>query len=247
MSEALDIDDTLRDWPYQPGVISARLVRAADGREVLQMRVEMGLLQMEIRNRPDGTRPGDRPTYLNHLLHEASEQGRDFELDEEQRCEVDREFLQFYHRRICWLALREFQRAVQDAEHTLALMDFVADHSSDEDWVLSHQQYRPLVLFHRTEAASLAVLEDSGAEAAIEEIDQGINRIHEFFRGADDDDEQFDERGTVQQLLQLREWIRQHYQIGRTLAEQLADAVAAEQYELAAKLRDRIARRQPKS
>ena len=54
MSESQDIDQILKDWPYQPGVISARLVRAGDGREVLQMRIEMGLLQLETTGRPDG-------------------------------------------------------------------------------------------------------------------------------------------------------------------------------------------------
>ncbi len=49
-----DLDDILQDWPYQPRTVSARLVRAADGREVLQMRVDMGVLQMETSGRPDG-------------------------------------------------------------------------------------------------------------------------------------------------------------------------------------------------
>ena len=41
-SEQYDIDFVFRQWPYQPGVISARLVKAGDGREVLQMRIENG-------------------------------------------------------------------------------------------------------------------------------------------------------------------------------------------------------------
>src|SRR5690348_9843892 len=57
MARRHDIDRVLQEWPYQPGEISARLVRAADGREVVQMRVEMGLLQLETDGRPDGTRP----------------------------------------------------------------------------------------------------------------------------------------------------------------------------------------------
>ena len=38
----------------------------------------------------------------------------------------------------------------------------------------------------------------------------------------------------------MRESVRQRYDVGRTLDEQLADAVLAENYELAAKLRDRM-------
>ncbi len=60
MRNRQDIDEVLRDWPHELGSISARLVQANDGRQVLQMRVEMGLLQMETTDRPDGQRPGDR-------------------------------------------------------------------------------------------------------------------------------------------------------------------------------------------
>jgi protein-arginine kinase activator protein McsA len=38
--------------------------------------------------------------------------------------------------------------------------------------------------------------------------------------------------------------MREEYRVGKTLAEQLADAVAAEEYERAARLRDEIAKRQ---
>ena len=54
MARRKDIDSLLRAWPYEPGQVSARLVKASDGREVLQMRVEMGILQMEVAGRPDG-------------------------------------------------------------------------------------------------------------------------------------------------------------------------------------------------
>ena len=99
---------------------SARVVRAADGREVLQMRVEMGLLQLEIDGRPDGQRPGGADSYFDYLVKIAAKAGDHFELSPEQCTEADREFMQFYHRRVCWLALREFRRAAADADHTLA-------------------------------------------------------------------------------------------------------------------------------
>ncbi|HEX5442946.1 MAG TPA: DNA helicase UvrBC, partial [Pirellulales bacterium] len=148
MAKRFDIDRILQDWPYEPGEISARLVRAADGREVLQMRVEMGLLQMETSGRPDGTEPEGAETYFDHLTALAAQEGDGFVLSTEQCSEADREFMQFYHRRICWLALREFRRAANDADHTLAFMDFVREHSPAEEWMLSHDQYRPFVLFH---------------------------------------------------------------------------------------------------
>ncbi len=242
MSDRQDIDHVLREWSYQPGVISARLVRAENGRELLQMRIEMGLLQMETSGRPDGQRPEGAETYLDQLIQESFGQGESAQLNEDQCFEVDREFLQYYHRRICYLALREFDRAVTDADHTLALMDFVAEHSPEPDWTLSHEQYRPFVLFHRTQAAAMAKLKGSAAEAAIEEINRGLDRIRQAFVTMQVE-ERFDEDELVAQLIELKESLRQEYQLGQTLAEQLSDAVANEEYERAARLRDEISRR----
>ncbi len=243
MARRLDIDRLLQEWPYEPGEISAHLVKAVGGREVLQMRVEMGVLQLETTGRPDGERPGGLSTYFDLLQQVAAEEGNDvFVLDGEQCAEADREFMQYYHRRVCWLALREFRRAAVDAEHTLGLMDFCRDHSPSEEWTLSHEQYRPFVLFHRTQAATLARLEEEGAEAAMQEINGGLNEFHDLFVQYDAE-EQFDDDDLVCRLQELRDTLRQQYKVKPTLAEQLAQAVADEQYELAAKLRDELSRR----
>jgi hypothetical protein len=243
MSQHYDIDFIFRQWPYQAGVISARLIRARDGREVLQMRIEMGVLQMETAGRPDGQRPGGMDTYLDLLRSQVHDETGPFVLSEEQCLEIDREFLQFYHRRICCLALREFDRAVADADHTLALMDFVSAHSPDPEWTLSHERYRPFVHFHRTQAAALARLEQGGPEAAIEEIDAGLERLRAAFL-ATEADHAFEQDELVTQLTELKASLRKEYNVGPTLGEQLAEAVAAEEYERAARLRDEIARRQ---
>ena len=74
----------------------------------------------------------------NLLVKQTLSEDEPFLLTEDQCLEVDRELLQFYHRRICFLALREFRRAVGDADHTLSLMHFAAEHSPNQQWALSH-------------------------------------------------------------------------------------------------------------
>lgn len=243
MARRQHIDGILRDWRYDPRTLNVRVVKGDDGRRVLQMRVDMGLLQLESEGRPDGERPGGSETYYDFLVGLSMSRGKSFELDEEQRDEVDREFVQFYHRRMCWLRLQEYRRAVQDADHTLGLMDFCKKHSPDEQWTLSHEQYRAFVLFHRIQAAALAELEDHRPEVAVQEVNLGLERMRQVFSDHGFE-EVFDEDELVTRLSELRESIRQQYDVGATLEEQLATAVANEQYELAAQIRDQIARRE---
>lgn len=245
MRHSQHIDELLQNWQFDPSSVNARLVKGNDGREVIQMRIDMGVLQLETRGRPDGTRPEGTETFYDYLTSQVVLDGDSYVLSEDDCAEVDREFVQFYHRRICWLQLNEFERAVEDADHTLGLMDFCRDHSPDEAWTLSHEQYRRFVLFHRTQAAALAQLNSGdGPEAAIHEINQGLDSINAFFEEFEAE-EDFDDDELVARLKEMREDVRNRYEVGRTLHEQLADAVASEQYELAARLRDELARRSP--
>ncbi len=238
------IDRILEDWPFDPEAVMVRRVTGGDGREVLQMRIEMGVLQLETAGRPDGTTPFGASTVYDHLLEQAMQEGL-FELTPELCVEIDREFVQYYHRRVCWLRLHEYRRAVEDADHTLGLMDFCREYSDDEEWVLAHEQYRPFVLFHRTQAAALAALEQDGPEAAIIEVNTGLDRLRQFFEQYEVDvDESFESDELVTRLIEVRESLRETFEIGLTLEEQLAEAVAKEQYERAAELRDELARRQ---
>jgi excinuclease UvrABC helicase subunit UvrB len=88
----------------------------------------------------------------------------------------------------------------------------------------------------------MLALQESGAEAAIETINRGLDEMRAVFAkfGAE---EQFDQDGLVSQLAAMKESLREEYRVGKTLAEQLNDAVAAEEYERAARLRDQIAQR----
>jgi hypothetical protein len=243
MPSSQDIDSVIEGWDYVPGEVNARRITASNGRELLQMRVDMGLLQMEIDLRPDGIRPHGAETYFDYLVGEVVREGEEFELSSEQCTESDREFVQYYHRRLCWLSLREYGSAVKDAEHSLAFMDFVREHSPDEEWILSHEQYRPFVLFHRIQAGALAALDDDGPGLAIAEINRGLDSFRDLFLQYDAED-QFDTDELVIRLRDMRESVRKRYELGNTLDEQLAEAVKSENYELAAQLRDQMHQKQ---
>ena len=246
MATPRDIDVLLKGWDFQSGEVNARLVKARNGRDVLQMRIDMGVLQLETELRPDGLRLHGAETYYDYLVGEVIREGDLFRLTKEQCVEADREFVQYYHRRLCWLSLREYRRAATDADHSLAFMDFVREHSPDDDWTLSHEQYRPFVLFHRVQATALAALEETGPESAISEINSGLEQFKNLFARYDAID-QYPDDELVRRLQEMRENVRQRYEVGRTLDEQLVEAVQSENYELAAKLRDRMRHHPPES
>jgi hypothetical protein len=245
-----NLDHLLKAWPFTEGEVLVRCIAGDDGRELLQMRVDLGVLQLETRGRPDGQQPEGFETYYDYLIATAFAEGEGFQLSEQQCMEVDREFYQFYHRRVCWLALKKYSAAMRDAEHTLALMDFTSANTPDPEWAQLHEQYRPFVLFHKIQAEALVGLQRSAPHAAIQTLDRGLAEVERLFEGRGAG-EYFEEDPFVLKLREMREAVFEHYRVEPTLedptpfqlslAEQLADAIAKEQYELAAKIRDRIA------
>ena len=75
MATPRDIDTLLKHWDFQPGEANARLIKAKNGRDVLQMRIDMGVLQMETAFRPDGLRPHGAETYFDYLVGEVIREG----------------------------------------------------------------------------------------------------------------------------------------------------------------------------
>ena len=238
MSNEQNIDELLKHWPFDPFSINVRMLELRQ-RQVLQMRVDMGVLQLETEGRPDGMTPHGASTYFEFLKAKSAEESG-FMLDDQNCLEIDREFVQFYHRRVCWLQLKKFNNAVSDADHTLALMDFCKHHSEDEEWTRNHEQYRPFVIFHRTQAAALSWLEGEGeidTDQAIQEVKDGLERLRSLFVEYDAE-EQYEEDELVVRLIEFREGVRDTYDIGLTTQEELEKAIADEDYERAAELRD---------
>jgi hypothetical protein len=244
-----DIDEALANWPFEPdpGEMLAREIRARDGRSVLQVRVELGLHQMEVTGRPDGLRPHGFATYLDYLRHRAAGRGLDpggnsppWTMAESQCVEADREFVQFHHRRAAWLTLQKYDRALADADHTLALMDFVCRHAGSADYVASHERLRGLVLFQRTRAAAALALERSKPDEAIDLIRDGAAKLLASKNSyeADSDSDEAPNAALVEQLQIFEREIRKNFEVPATLQEQLDEAISREDYEHAARIRD---------
>ena len=68
----LDITNALADWEFDPDDVTVRTIEGADGREKIQLRLDLGLMQMEVDGRPDGRRVEE----LRFLARSAPDRGR---------------------------------------------------------------------------------------------------------------------------------------------------------------------------
>ena len=65
----VDLTRLLNEWPYEPGKLNVRLITADDGEQRVQVRLDLGILQMHVDGRPDGQRPSGYDSLLEY--HEA--------------------------------------------------------------------------------------------------------------------------------------------------------------------------------
>lgn len=244
----LDIGPILEGWEYEgPEQLTVRKIIGRDGREKIQLRIEMGLLQMEVTGRPDGLRPHGYESLLDYYRAQAEAHRarygstEEFELDAADCAALHAESMQYYHRRICCLALGEYRQAVADADHNLQILDLLREYAaSREDWWAS-EQYRAFILSHRTKARALLQLEAGDPEAALREVDAGLEEIEEVFRGYGRAD-LMESSLEVDFLHDLRRAIeaRKPPSLREELQRALAEAVAREEFERAAELRDQL-------
>ncbi len=247
-----DISDILRSWPSEDNDAGARKIVGDDGTELLQLRIDLGILQMCLDGRPDGEKPFGQPSLLEHLTQMAESQS-EFKLDGETWSELDREIMQFYHRRRALLilgarsqsdgepseAVRCFRRAVRDANHNLRIMDFIRSHCADEEYIEGHERYRPFVLMHRTLAEAQTELLCKDPDQAVESLKTGMDAIEEVYQNAGSP-EAARQDPSIMQLRALERQIRREHSIVQTLHEELAAAIEAENFERAAEIRDRL-------
>jgi len=79
MAADKDISTIFEGWDYVPDELAVRRIKGLDGKMKIQLRLDMGLLQMEVNGRPDGTRPFGTESVFDHhtsLLAQHLAQGR---------------------------------------------------------------------------------------------------------------------------------------------------------------------------
>ena len=245
---SFDISDVLDNWDYQPGEVAVRKFIGKDGQEKIQLRVDLGILQMNAQGRPDGKKPMGHPSLLEcyqarlqkyKATHADSEEG--FSLSMEDCTKLQMEALQYHHRSICSLQLADHPAVKRDTDRNLAVFDFVSRFAESQELSWSLQQFRPQLLMMRTRAVATPLLQAKDFTGAIQRIEDGLESIREFYLelGRADLIEESHE------VISLEDWledVQQKRPLSKRerLENQLAKALEQENYEKAAQVRDKL-------
>jgi UvrB/uvrC motif len=243
-----DIEGILNGWEYEPDGLQVRIITGDDGAEKIQMRIDLGLIQMELDGRPDGQRPDGFPSLLDSYEAKAKEllaQNKTFSLSSEDCSFLMREGMQYYHRYLSAFHLDRYDLVERDTDRNLRLFAFVARHAARQRDKIEFDQYRPYVQMMRTRARASQSLKKSEHKSALKRIDEGIKAIRRFL--ADYQQEESEEEcAELQSLIRWRREVEREQPMGplERLEQQLELSVELEDYEEAAKIRDQIRRLQ---
>ena len=241
---SLDLNTILKDWPHESGAIKVRKILGLDGREKLQLRIDLGILQMEMTGRPDGVRPNGCESLLSYhqqRAFRAQERGEEYELTPEQCTELQQEGIQYYHRYLSLFQINEFAGVVRDTQRNLDLFSFVTDHTDREELSWTLQQFRPYVLMMNTRAKASILLGQGKFSEAMLQIQYGRDAIADFFQRSSAPEL----AAKSSEIAFLEEWLEE-VKAKRPLSKleimqrEMENAVARELYERAAELRDAI-------
>jgi len=255
---SLDISGLLSDWPYEPGQINARLVTGLDGEPKVQIRLDLGILQMNAEGRPDGQRPFGFPSLLEYYESKLDESKAEsasetdsstpekdradrFRLNEDDCRALRDEAVQYYHRYVALLVLEDFEGVIRDTTRNLRVLDFCATHAETENDRTVLEQFRPYITMMRARAMASQAIKDNEPKAAVHALDEGLNALRQHFESAGQP-QMFEESSEAEVLRGMREALVPKLPMSQKgeLKARLQRALDAENYELAAILRDEL-------
>jgi hypothetical protein len=249
-----DLTHILNKWPFDPDTVLVRTVPGDDGLGKIQLRVDLGILQMEMNGRPDGLRPEGFESWLE--FYEEQQQEHDdanldsapFQLNEADCVRLWRESIQYYHRYLSFWHLQLFELCARDTARNLRLFAFVRAHAGDDRHKLQFDQWRPYVVMMHTRAVATPLFQQQLHDEGLKVVEAGIEAIREFL----DEYNQSQRAEECVELVSLEKWrdeilrveeraaARRPMSAIQVLRRDLEAAVAAEEFEEAARLRDQI-------
>ena len=244
---AKDLRLVTDDWPYEPGQISVRRVRGADNHLKIQMRVDLGVLQMEVQGRPDGTRPHGYDSLLEYQKDRIEayrrRNGNDlgFVLDPAECREIRDEAIQYSQRYLANFVLEDYPAVADDTRRNLDVLDLCLTYAQEDDDRFALEAYRPYILMMHHQCLALAAMNIGDYRSALQHVEGGIRAIRVLFE-KHGQAKAWRRCGEIQVLRALRREIHRRLPVDhvRQLKRLLRRAVHLERYEEAARLRDQL-------
>lgn len=244
-----DLQRILAEWDCPEDELCARMIQGIDGRDVLQLRVELGVLQMAPDGRPDGQRYQDCATVLAWVRQGLE---RDDEIDLQTWHELRRELNQFNYRRLAYsylaedavldedteLARLQLSRTIRDIDHCLGILRL--GERECPEIVHGNLTLIPALIFNRSRLLARLRAVEQRYEEAIQEAEAGAEALRLSLETAGFDEEQIAEDTGIAYLEQYAQRLREQFSIDRTLRERLNEAIDNEDFEAAARLHARL-------
>ncbi len=247
MTMSTDLSRILNDWPYEPGKLQVRVVEGEDGEQLIQIRLDLGILQMRADGRPDGQRPKGFESLLDY--HEArlddhlrkGPPDKDFTLSADECRDLKEEAAQYYRRYTALWVLKDFDGVVRDTGRNLRALDLINRHGPSDQERAELEPFRPYILMMRARALASQLIRDNEPKAALLAIDDGLEALKQHFAGSEEESA-FDGSPEVQSLREMRDQLAPRPPVSPKLElkRRLQEALAKENYELAAILRDEL-------
>ena len=244
-----DVTNIVSGWGYDPGEVRARWIQADDGTRKIQLRLDLGVFQMEPEGRPDGTRPRGAVSLCDFYVEaERLAPGNVLpdKLDFDACAELQQEVMQYYYRIMAYYALGDYPCVMRDCDHNLDLIDVVSEYALDDEVAWQFMQLYPYMRMMHARAGAETAMADGRFDEAEKLVREGIPDLEGFY---EENYEPTNEDGSPvpppPELDTLRELLgqiarRRPRSEAESLREELARAVELENYEKAAFLRDQL-------
>ncbi len=243
-----DLRRVLAGWAYEPNQITVRKIAGDDGAVKIQLRLPLGVLQMEITGRPDGARPYGFGSLLEYHEHRLEEHVRKngtalgFEITPDQCRALRDESEMYYHRYLAEFVLEEFDGVARDTARNLRIADLCRKCAQEESDRLSLEQYRPYLIMMNTRAQAHLALRSGALKTALARVEAGLTAIYDVLAETGQE-EVFEELTEASILDSLRTEIVARLPADpiERIEREIDNALDEERYEDAATLRDRMA------
>ena len=253
-----DITDLLQAWTFDPEA-NVRRIEGEDGIEKIQVRIDQGafqgILQLDLDGRPDGRRPYGNAFVLDHFRealeryrHQHNADDKGFTLEPSDCKELFEEGARLYERYVFLLQLKDYERVIRDTERNMNLFRFVNRYAAQEDDRLNLEKWWPYILRINGTARAMTACAEEAYDRALAVIEETRERIAAC-QTVEADEFHAEMERSEEVLNELQREVEELRPLSRL--EQLKrlqeEAVAREDFERAALLRDELRKLQEES